>query len=93
MSADKYIKIDGVHISREWVNGMTKNQFINHPQVNGLFYRIKPTEKASALSSIYETITGKKSKNGGNAPAPEVVKEETPVNDQPEVSEINERGE
>lgn len=79
MSADKYIKIDGVSINREWVNKMTKNQFVNHPQVNGLFYRIKPAEKASALSVIYETITGKKSRNGGNAPAPAMESEVSPI--------------
>lgn len=81
----KYVKIDGVDINKEWVSKMSKNQFINHPQVVGLFYRIKPEDRAAALSTIYETITGKKSRNGGNAPAPVVESNDAPA-DNPSIA-------
>lgn len=83
MSAEKYVKIDGVSLNREWVSKMTKNQFINHPQVSDLFYRIKEKDRSSALTVIYETITGKKSKSSSStAPAPVVEsKEESPAID------------
>lgn len=90
----KYIKIDGVSINREWASKLTKTQFINHPQVIELFYRVKEKDRSAALSVIYESVTGKKSKSSSNAPAPVVeTKEDTPADpNQNVVSEI-EKGE
>lgn len=81
MSAGKYIKIDGVQLSVEWVNSMTKEQFIADAQVNRLFFRLADEDKANALSIIYNSIVGEKAKNnGGSEPKP--PKDAQPVSDE-----------
>ena len=88
MKADKYIKIDGVQLNVAWVNSMSREKFIADPQVNRLFYRIAEKDKVNALSIVYESITGKKSKSGGkSSPVKESVEVEAPSIEKPVIDE------
>lgn len=62
MSRATYIKVDGVDLNVEWVKAMKKDDFIADAQVNRLFYRIPGGSRQAALSTIYETVTGRKSR-------------------------------
>jgi hypothetical protein len=64
----KFIKVDGVDLNVAWVSSMSREAFVSNPQVNRLFYRIKEGDRATALSTIYQSVTGKKGKSGKPSP-------------------------
>ncbi len=66
MSKASYIKVDGVCLNIDWVKGMTLTQFKKNEQINSLFKRVPDDKKADVLSTVYQTITGKKGQSGGN---------------------------
>lgn len=78
MRDGKFIKVDGVEVNVAWVTAMTRDEFVADPQVNRLFYRIKESDRATALSTIYQSVTGKKGRSGAKPPPPPVTE---PVTD------------
>lgn len=62
-----HIKVDGVSLNVAFVKGLSRANFIKHPQVRALFYRIAEDKKDEALSTIYTAITGKERKGAGGA--------------------------
>jgi hypothetical protein len=60
MAQNTYIKVDGVDLNVEWVKAMKRDEFIADPQVNRLFHRIPVANREVALSTIYQTVTGRK---------------------------------
>lgn len=66
MVKPNYIRVDGVCLNVDWVKGMTLTQFKKNEQVNRLFKRVSEEKRSDVLSTVYETITGKKGTRGGN---------------------------
>lgn len=84
MSRATYIKVDGVDLNVEWVKAMKKDQFIADAQVNRLFHRIPGGSRQAALSTIYETVTGRKGRKAAPVadPPATILDDANPVSDE-----------